>query len=241
MGFNFDTGWFTESSVAVTENFSIYNWMWVALAALVLIILLIVIIVVATRSKKKKSQNNKPAQAAHVAEATPPVEVAETKEVKEEAKPAPEEVKEQESAPEEKEAAPVVKEEPVKETKEPEKAKPAAKPVEKAKPAKPAAKPAEKSSPAAKPAEKKTATPAKVAPAKAAPAKSDAKLPTKTYHISLRKADGMWQVKAAGAEKAIKLFKTQAEAIEYCKPLAENQDANIVIHKKDGSFRKLTY
>lgn len=63
----------------------------------------------------------------------------------------------------------------------------------------------------------------------------------KTYHISLRKADGMWQVKAAGAEKAIKLFKTQAEAIEYCKPLAQNQDANIMIHKKDGSFRKLTY
>lgn len=63
----------------------------------------------------------------------------------------------------------------------------------------------------------------------------------KTYHISLRKSDGMWQVKAAGAEKAIKLFKTQAEAIEYCKPLAENQDANIMIHKKDGSFRKLTY
>lgn len=63
----------------------------------------------------------------------------------------------------------------------------------------------------------------------------------KTYHISLRKVDGMWQVKAAGAEKAIKLFKTQAEAIEYCKPLAVNQDANIMIHKKDGSFRKLTY
>lgn len=82
-------------------------------------------------------------------------------------------------------------------------------------------------------------TPAKTQPA---PAKAPAAKPaTKTYHISLRKSDGMWQVKAANAEKAIKLFNTQAEAIEYCKTLADNQEANIMIHKKDGSFRKLTY
>ncbi len=63
----------------------------------------------------------------------------------------------------------------------------------------------------------------------------------KVYHISKRKEDGMWQIKAAGGEKAIKLFKTQKEAIDYCKTLAANQDANIMIHKEDGSFRKLTY
>ena len=51
----------------------------------------------------------------------------------------------------------------------------------------------------------------------------------------------MWQIKAAGGAKAIKLFKTQKEAIDYCKNLADNQDANIMIHKEDGSFRKLTY
>lgn len=90
-----------------------------------------------------------------------------------------------------------------------------------------------KTQPAEKAADKK--------PAPAPEKKEQAKPSTKTYHISLRKSDGMWQVKAAGAEKAVKLFNTQAEAIEYCKPLAENQDANIMIHKKDGSFRKLTY
>ncbi len=64
---------------------------------------------------------------------------------------------------------------------------------------------------------------------------------TKTYHISKRKEDNRWQVKAAGAAKAIKLFFTQAEAIDFAKKLAGNQDANIMIHKEDGSFRRLTY
>ncbi|MDE6356365.1 MAG: DUF2188 domain-containing protein [Clostridia bacterium] len=68
-----------------------------------------------------------------------------------------------------------------------------------------------------------------------------AKKAAKVYHISKRKEDGKWQIKAAGGEKAIKLFKTQKEAIDYCKTLADNQDASIMIHKEDGSFRKLTY
>lgn len=73
-------------------------------------------------------------------------------------------------------------------------------------------------------------------------AEKTAKKPAnKVYHISKRKSDGMWQIKAAGAEKAIKLFRTQKEAIDYCKTLANNQDASIMIHKEDGSFRKLTY
>ena len=53
--------------------------------------------------------------------------------------------------------------------------------------------------------------------------------------------DGKWQVKFAKGEKAIKLFDTQAEAIAYAKKLAENQDGNITIHKKDGSIRKQKY
>lgn len=63
----------------------------------------------------------------------------------------------------------------------------------------------------------------------------------KTYHISKRKEEGKWQVKLAGGKKAIKMFLTQAEAIEYAKVLATNQDARIVIHKEDGTFRRLTY
>ncbi len=76
---------------------------------------------------------------------------------------------------------------------------------------------------------------------KTAESKPAAKSTSKVYHISKRKEDGMWQIKAAGGEKAIKLFKTQKEAISYCKTLADNQDASIMIHKEDGSFRKLTY
>lgn len=63
----------------------------------------------------------------------------------------------------------------------------------------------------------------------------------KVYHISKRKEDNKWQVKAAKGARAIKLFATQAEAIDYAKALAANQEARIVIHKEDGSFRNLTY
>lgn len=70
---------------------------------------------------------------------------------------------------------------------------------------------------------------------------SEKKPLNKVYHISKRKTDNMWQVKAAKGAKAIKLFQTQAKAIEYAKKLAENQEARIVIHKEDGSFRNLTY
>ena len=62
----------------------------------------------------------------------------------------------------------------------------------------------------------------------------------KKYHISLN-GDGRWQVKAEKAEKALKLFDTQKEAIEYAKNVANNQEGNIVIHKTDGKIRKTTY
>ena len=107
----------------------------------------------------------------------------------------------------------------------PAKEKPAEK---KAAPAKAEAKPA-----AAPAAEKQEET------AKAAPAEK-AKPAVKNYHVAHR-PDGKWQVKFAKGEKAIKLFDTQAEAIAYAKKLAENQEGNITIHKKDGSIRKQKY
>ena len=63
----------------------------------------------------------------------------------------------------------------------------------------------------------------------------------KVYHITKRAADGKWQIKFNKGVKAIKLFDTQAEAIEYAKQLADNQEASIMIHKEDGTFRKLRY
>lgn len=76
---------------------------------------------------------------------------------------------------------------------------------------------------------------------KTEPAAQPKRTAQKTYHIGKRKADGKWQVKIAGGSKAIKLFNTQLEAINFAKKLAENQEAKIVIHKEDGTFRRLTY
>ena len=103
---------------------------------------------------------------------------------------------------------------------------PAKKPVAK----KPAAKkPAEK-----KPAPKKAATPKKVAP------KKDVKKPVKeevnyrNYHV-VKRPDGKWEVKFAGGQKAIKLFATQKEAIEYTKQMAENQGGAMLVHNSKGA------
>lgn len=117
-------------------------------------------------------------------------------------------------------------------------AKPAAKTAVKT--AKPVADDAAATSAATTTTEKpKTAKPAPAKPAAKTTAANTAKTSGKVYHITKRKEDGKWQIKAEGAEKAIKLFKTQKEAIEYCKTLAGNQDASIMVHKEDGSFRKV--
>lgn len=89
-----------------------------------------------------------------------------------------------------------------------------------------------------KPAEKKVEKKAeKVAPKK----KEEKEFTDRVYHISKRQKDRKWQVKAEGDERAVKLFWTQEEAIDYAKELAGNVEGRIVIHKEDGSFRKLTY
>ncbi len=67
------------------------------------------------------------------------------------------------------------------------------------------------------------------------------KAPMKIYHISKRKTDGLWQVRASGAKKVLKLFATQAEAIAFARRVASNQNTSFVIHKEDGSFRKISY
>ncbi len=49
--------------------------------------------------------------------------------------------------------------------------------------------------------------------------------------------DGGWQVKKAGAQKALKKFKTKAEAEEYAKQVATNQGSSVVRVKKDGQIQ----
>lgn len=63
---------------------------------------------------------------------------------------------------------------------------------------------------------------------------------TKNYHIKKRD-DGKWEVELAKGRKAIKLFSTQKEAIEFAKTRAGNNEGNITIHKVDGKIRKQKY
>lgn len=49
--------------------------------------------------------------------------------------------------------------------------------------------------------------------------------------------DGGWQVKAAGASRATVRTDTQAQAIDYGKQVAINQNAELFIHNTKGQIR----
>lgn len=136
----------------------------------------------------------------------------------EEVQPEAEPVQDEEAAPAPVKEEPAPAEKTVRE--EPAKPAPAAKPVQKAE------KPSEQ--PEEQPAAQSAYVPQTAAQ-------------TKVYHITKRKSDGKWQVKFNNGKKAIKLFDTQNQAIDYAKALAQNQEAGIMIHKEDGTFRKLRY
>jgi len=65
----------------------------------------------------------------------------------------------------------------------------------------------------------------------------DLKNGTRVYHVSKREEDGMWQIRYAGGEKAIKLFKTQKEAMDAAKQMAENQDGKVLLHNSKGASK----
>lgn len=48
--------------------------------------------------------------------------------------------------------------------------------------------------------------------------------------------DGGWNVKKAGAKRATKHFNTKKEAVDYGKEVSENQGAELVKHRKDGTI-----
>ena len=206
-----------------------------AIGLLVLIVVIIIIAVTVSKKKKKKkaeaaaqaakameSENTQPAEGGSAPEAQPAGQnVEEVKAEEAPAQPVAEEpsyeaVNEEQPA-EEEEAQSVEEEKPVKK----EQRQPVITTVKRS------------SSTSASGTTKKVI--------KVVPTKSSERSASKVYHISKRKDDGKWQIKAEGGAKAIKLFLTQKEAIDYCKTLAGNQEARIMIHKEDGSFRKLTY
>ena len=62
---------------------------------------------------------------------------------------------------------------------------------------------------------------------------------TRTYHIAFDKDKNMWGIRAEENSKANKYFATKEQAEAYAKQLtANNPDAKIVRHKKDGKFQK---
>ena len=89
---------------------------------------------------------------------------------------------------------------------------------------------------AKKPAAKKAApkAAAKAEPKKAAKKPEPKKEATRTYHL-VKRSDGKWEVKFAGGQKAIKLFDTQKEALEYSKVMAKNQGGSMLVHNSKGA------
>ena len=62
------------------------------------------------------------------------------------------------------------------------------------------------------------------------------------YHVSKRDNDGReWKVFIQGSDKVIKLFDTQAEALEYAQSLAQNKNdgSSVVLHGLNGKIRKV--
>ena len=212
-------------------------WGWVAIIAAVTLIIVLLIIAIAWLLCKKYQKRRANAAVGKAPKRQPASPKNNTPTVREEAAP-----KRQQPAPAP--VQPVRQTAPAQPVRQPAPAP--AQPARQTAPTAQAAKPAPKPQPQiqSKPAEKPAAAQnkeTKMEENKAPSTEGRAASTTKTYHISKRKEDNRWQVKAAGAAKAIKVFFTQAEAIDFAKKLAGNQDANIMIHKEDGSFRRLTY
>lgn len=69
--------------------------------------------------------------------------------------------------------------------------------------------------------------------------KAPAKRNYKAYHVSKHPTLDKWQVKGTGSDKALKLFDTQEQAIQYAKQVAKNQGVSIRVHSKKGRIRSI--
>ena len=59
--------------------------------------------------------------------------------------------------------------------------------------------------------------------------------PYRVHHVVPRPSGG-WAVKRDGAAKAIKVFSTKGDAVEFAREISRKQSAEIVIHGRDGSI-----
>lgn len=189
------------------ELWLIPNWAWFAIIVGVACLLMAVIIVACVKKGDKKDKPE--------AKPEPVLMPAESESEKSEEKPEKEAepVKAQEEVPAEQPA----------EEKKAEEKKPAAKKTAAKKPDVPA----EEKKPAAKTAAKKAEKPA---------AKTEETSDVKVYHISKRD-DKKWEVRIDGGDKALKLFFTQKEAIDYTRKISGKK--RILVHKEDGGVREV--
>lgn len=58
----------------------------------------------------------------------------------------------------------------------------------------------------------------------------------KTQHV-VPNPNGGWSVKKGGSLKATKSFDKKTSAVSYGRAVAKNQNAELVVHKKDGTIQ----
>jgi uncharacterized protein YdaT len=61
-------------------------------------------------------------------------------------------------------------------------------------------------------------------------------MPKRDYHVTPH-PDGGWQVRREGADRASSRHDTQGEALERGRELAQQERAELVIHRRDGTIR----
>lgn len=59
----------------------------------------------------------------------------------------------------------------------------------------------------------------------------------KTQHV-VKNPDGGWAVKKGGSARATKVHKTQKEAIDHGRRIAQAQKAEFYVHGRDGRIRE---
>lgn len=55
-------------------------------------------------------------------------------------------------------------------------------------------------------------------------------------HHVVPNADGGWDVKRSGGEKASRHLDTKQDAIDFARQVSKNQETELVIHNKDGKI-----
>ena len=57
----------------------------------------------------------------------------------------------------------------------------------------------------------------------------------KSYHV-VPNPKGGWDVKGGGAKKAVKHTETKQEAFDVARGISKNQEAELVVHNKNGQI-----